>query len=383
VEPFYIKHYVEDGLVIDGCVLGRMKDTPIEGATVKMTLYSPDRSQKQGSTVITDKDGCFGFAVEEFYDKWDMFLSVTKDDKQLDCRIRLDRASRPAVRAYTPADTYLPQHIATLDTALYAVEKDPFLQEIPDSIFLLDNVDIHGRRKYIDFLTFKAYNAEEDTEFHLDQGKHTYMVRDYLAEKGYNIDYSIYDGVIPESLNTRDEVTEWTLSQCPINNRQVLWYLHNEDSKWMKGSYTPGFDIDMQDVKSIIVYDSPFEYMSIPFVKDVLPIETLLKLNEATPRGLYVIDITMYPKGFRSSTAKGQRQTTFRGYTTSTEFYAPEYPDGPIKGDVDYRRTLYWNPTLTTNEEGRAEVLFYNNGYSKQFSISAEGITPQGTILKN
>lgn len=383
VEPFYIKHYVEDGLVIDGCVLGRMKDIPVEGATVKMTLYSPDRSQKQGSTVITDKDGCFGFAVEEFYDKWDMFLSVTKDDKQLDCRIRLDRASRPAVRAYTPADTYLPQHIATLDTALYAVEKDPFLQEIPDSIFLLDNVDIHGRRKYIDFLTFKAYNAEEDTEFHLDQGKHTYMVRDYLAEKGYNIDYSIYDGVIPESLNTRDEVTEWSLSLCPINNRQVLWYLHNEDSKWMKGSYTPGFDIDMQDVKSIIVYDSPFEYMSIPFVKDVLPIETLLKLNEATPRGLYVIDITMYPKGFRSSTAKGQRQTTFRGYTTSTEFYAPEYPDGPIKGDVDYRRTLYWNPTLTTNEEGRAEVLFYNNGYSKQFSISAEGITPQGTILKN
>ena len=382
VEPFYIKHYVEDGLVIDGCVLGRMKDTPIEGATVKMTLYSPDRSQKQGSTVITDKDGCFGFAVEEFYDKWDMFLSVTRDDKPLDCRIRLDRASRPAVRAYTAVDTHQPQHIATLDTTFYAAEKDPFLQEVPDSIFLLDNVDVHGRKKYIDFLTFKAYNAEEDTEFHLDQGKYTYMVRDYLAEKGYNIDYSVYDGVIPEKLKTRDEVIEWTLSQCPINNRQVLWYLHDEDSKWMKGSYTPGFDIDMQDVKSIIVYDSPFEYMSIPFVKDVLPIETLLKLNEATPRGLYVIDITMYPKGFRSSTAKGQRQTTFRGYTTSTEFYAPEYPDGPIKGDVDYRRTLYWNPALTTDGNGQAEVLFYNNGYSKQFHISAEGITSEGIILK-
>ena len=381
VEPFYIKHYVEDGLVIDGCVLGRMKDTPIEGATVKMTLYSPDRSQKQGSTVITDKDGCFGFAVEEFYDKWDMFLSVTRDDKPLDCRIRLDRASRPAVRAYTAVDTHQPQHIVTLDTTFYAAEKDPFLQEVPDSIFLLDNVDVHGRKKYIDFLTFKAYNAEEDTEFHLDQGKYTYMVRDYLAEKGYNIDYSVYDGVIPEKLKTRDEVIEWTLSQCPINNRQVLWYLHDEDSKWMKGSYTPGFDIDMQDVKSIIVYDSPFEYMSIPFVKDVLSLETLLKLNEATPRGLYVIDITMYPKGFRSSTAKGQRQTTFRGYTSGTEFYAPEYPDGPIKGDVDYRRTLYWNPALTTDGTGKAEVLFYNNGYSKQFHISAEGITPQGIIL--
>ena len=388
VEPFYIKHYVEDGLVIDGCVLGRMKDTPIEGATVKMTLYSPDRSQKQESTVTTDKDGCFGFAVEEFYDKWDMFLSVTRNDKEIDCRIRLDRASRPAVKAYTATDTHLPQHIATLDTALYAVEKDPFLQEVPDSIFLLDNVDVHGRKKYIDFLTFKAYNAEEDTEFHLDQGKYTYMVRDYLNEKGYNIDYARYDGVIPETITTRDEMIAWSLEQCPINNRRVFWYLHDEDSKWLKASYTPGFDIDMEDVKSIIVYDSPFEYMALPFVKDALSPEIIESLNKTTSgvdgaliRGLYVIDITMYPKGLRRSQVKGQRQTTFRGYTSGTEFYAPEYPDGPIKGDVDYRRTLYWNPALTTDDNGQAEVLFYNNGYSKQFHISAEGITPQGIIL--
>ena len=388
VEPFYIKHYVEDGLVIDGCVLGRMKDTPIEGATVKMTLYSPDRSQKQESTVTTDKDGCFGFAVEEFYDKWDMFLSVTRNDKEIDCRIRLDRASRPAVKAYTATDTHLPQHIATLDTALYAVEKDPFLQEVPDSIFLLDNVDVHGRKKYIDFLTFKAYNAEEDTEFHLDQGKYTYMVRDYLAEKGYNIDYSRYDGVIPEGLSTRDEMMAWTLEQCPINNRRVLWYLHNEDSKWMKASYTPGFDIDMEDVKSIIVYDSPFEFAYHPIVREALAPDIIDSLNQPKTlndvtftRGLYIIDITMYPKGLRRSQVKGQRQTTFRGYTSGTEFYAPEYPDGPIKGDVDYRRTLYWNPALTTDDNGQAEVLFYNNGYSKQFHISAEGITPQGIIL--
>ena len=157
----------------------------------------------------------------------------------------------------------------------------------------------------------------------------------------------------------------------------------------MKASYTPGFDIDMQDVKSIIVYDSPFDYMSMPFVRDVLSDSILQELNKnknteegILVRGLYVIDITMYPKGLRKSKVKGQRQTTFRGYTMGTEFYAPEYPDGPIKGDVDYRRTLYWNPALTTDGKGQAEILFYNNGYSKQFHISAEGITPQGIILR-
>lgn len=389
VEPFYIKHYVEDGLVIDGYVLGRMRDKPVEGATVKMTLYSPDRSQKQETIVITDQNGCFGFAVEEFYDKWDMFLSVTQDDKELDCRLRLDRASRPVVRPYSTADTYLPHHVATSNLQLEAQSKVPFLQANPDSIFLLDNVDVYGRKKYVDYLTFKAYNAEEDTELHLDQGKNTYMVRDYLKEKGYDIDYARYDGVIPENLTTRDEVMAWTLEQCPINNRRVLWYLHDENSQWMKASYTPGFDIDMEDVKSIIVYDSPFEYMSLPYIKDILSVEMIQALNEpkvledvVLTRGLYVIDIAMYPKGLRRSKVKGQRQTTFRGYTSGTEFYAPEYPDGPIKGDVDYRRTLYWNPSLTTDTEGKAEILFYNNGYSKQFHVSAEGITPQGVVMK-
>ena len=390
VEPFYIKHYVEDGLVIDGYVIGAMRDKPLAGATVKLRLYSPDRSQTQETTVITDENGGFGFAVEEFYDKWDMFLSVTKDGKEQNCRMQLDRASRPTVRAYTSADIYLPEHImSTSDMQPDTVSKDPFLQANPDSIFLLDNVDVHGRKKYVDFLTFKAYNAEEDTELYLDQGRHSYMVRDYLTEKGYNIDFTRYNGVIPENLTTRDEVMAWSLEQCPINNRRVLWYLHNEDSKWMKASYTPGFDIDMEDVKSIIVYDSPFEYTSHPIVKESLSPQIIDSLSEpkilediTLQRGLYIIDIAMYPKGLRRSQVKGQRQTSFRGYSTVSEFYAPEYPDGPIKGDVDYRRTLYWNPSLTTDNEGRAEVLFYNNGYSKRFHISAEGITPQGVVLK-
>lgn len=390
VEPFYIKHYVEDGLVIDGYVLNRMKDKPIEGATVKMRLYSPDRSQTQETSVITDENGSFGFSVEEFDGKWDMFLSVFKDGKEQDCRLKLDRASRPTVRAYTLTDTYLTDDVATADDIeVERLSNEPSLQADPDSVFLLDNVDIYGRKKYVDYLTFKAYDAEEDTEFHLDQGNYTYMVRDYLTEKGYNIDYSRYTGVMPETITTREEMMSWALEQCPINNRRVLWYLHNEDSEWMKQSYTPGFDIDMADVKSIIVYDSPFDYHQIPVVRDVLTIEQLEELEQSKDagdfmfsRGLYVVDISMYPKGLRRSKVKGQRQTSFRGYSEVPDFYAPEYPDGPIQGDVDYRRTLYWNPSLTTDAEGAASVEFYNNSYSKEFSVSAEGISAGGVVLR-
>ena len=400
VEPYYIKHFVEDGLVIDGMVLQRMKDKAVPDITVKMRLYSPDRSKTQETSVVTDAEGRFGFAVEEFEGKWDMFLTATEEEgKEYDCRLRLDRGSRPAARSYEPGEIYLPDFATLLDEAAKAEEntpKDPMLQANPDSTFLLDNVDVYGRKKYVDYLTFKAYNAEEDTELHLDQGAYTYMVRDYLKDKGYNIDLAVYDGVVPDGITTRDDMIEWELDQCPINNRRVLWYLHNEGEAWHKASYIPGFDIDMQDVKSIIVYDSPLEYNQLPYVHAILSPALLEKINTGKSsvqggnyvsdasfsRGLYVVDIAMYPKGLRKSKGKGRRQTTFSGYTEVTEFYAPEYPNGPIQGDVDYRRTLYWNPALTTDAQGEATVTFYNNGYSKHFDISAEGITPQGTVMR-
>ena len=73
-----------------------------------------------------------------------------------------------------------------------------------------------------------------------------------------------------------------------------------------------------------------------------------------------------------------KRISTVAGYSEPYSFYSPEYPDGPILGDVDYRRTLYWNPNVITNENGQATVELYNNSITGSFSISAAGITAGG-----
>lgn len=73
-----------------------------------------------------------------------------------------------------------------------------------------------------------------------------------------------------------------------------------------------------------------------------------------------------------------KRISTVTGYSEPYSFYSPEYPDGPILGDVDYRRTLYWNPNVVTNENGQATVELYNNSITGSFSISAAGITAGG-----
>lgn len=47
----------------------------------------------------------------------------------------------------------------------------------------------------------------------------------------------------------------------------------------------------------------------------------------------------------------------------------------------DYRRTLYWNPNVKTDKEGKAKIEFYNNSSCKQVVISAEGITADGKAM--
>ena len=48
----------------------------------------------------------------------------------------------------------------------------------------------------------------------------------------------------------------------------------------------------------------------------------------------------------------------------------------------DYRRTIYWNPSVTTNENGHAQVTFYNNGFTNNIAVSAEGLTEKGFIIQ-
>lgn len=75
------------------------------------------------------------------------------------------------------------------------------------------------------------------------------------------------------------------------------------------------------------------------------------------------------------------RHYILHGYDVSEEFYSPCYRQRPLPTLKDYRRTLYWNPNLELDENGRADVTLWNNNSSTSITVSAEGITPTGKIL--
>ena len=74
-----------------------------------------------------------------------------------------------------------------------------------------------------------------------------------------------------------------------------------------------------------------------------------------------------------------------QGISCPDEYYSPDYSKMSLPKNRDYRRTVYWNPNVTTDGNGSVHIEFYNNSFSKQFVISAEGITKDGVpiIYKN
>ena len=91
-----------------------------------------------------------------------------------------------------------------------------------------------------------------------------------------------------------------------------------------------------------------------------------------------------FPDGSRRLTYRDRRYV-IPGFAYPAQFYSPDYSktELPLKGDEgsDYRRTLYWNPNLKLNDEGEAEVKFFNNSRVTQLSVDAEGQASDGTLL--
>ena len=78
---------------------------------------------------------------------------------------------------------------------------------------------------------------------------------------------------------------------------------------------------------------------------------------------------------------KGVRRTRFQGYNVPYTFEMEDY--SLIPPMEDFRRTVYWNPDVTADREGKATVEFYNNSSCRELYLSAEGITTDGKCIFN
>ena len=375
-KQFSERHRMEESLTLNGWILNSSGKKKMEDVQVSASLVPQDKTQTEIYSYTTDKLGYFGFDIgAEFYDKAKFTISATTNRENLigtSARIQIDRPTSPSVRAYNPGELVF-SGIKGGGTKKSAKKSDDEI-EFPTVInietgYLLPDVDIDEERMYIDYFTFNAFDVAKDVEVELDKGDYSTDLLGYLTDKGYEVVLSDSGGGIGA-----------------INGWEPFFYIHNDKRYLYQGIYeTPG-SIDTKDIKSIIVFDRPMFLMNIltqcHLYQEYLNASIQTIFGEDLYRRMVLVDIQMKEDGEISTREDlfniNKRITTVDGYSRPYSFYSPEYPNGPILGDVDYRRTLYWNPNVITDENGKAQVEFYNNSITKRFTLEAAGITSAG-----
>jgi uncharacterized protein YfaS (alpha-2-macroglobulin family) len=47
----------------------------------------------------------------------------------------------------------------------------------------------------------------------------------------------------------------------------------------------------------------------------------------------------------------------------------------------DFRNTIYWNPAVKADKEGKASVEFWTSDFKSDFEVNIQGISPDGNAF--
>ena len=138
----------------------------------------------------------------------------------------------------------------------------------------------------------------------------------------------------------------------------------------------------------IVIDDIVYEDASDIQVSDMSSI-SLLRGADAVilgPRasGGAVVITLKDPRNLPARPAQGIITYTPLGYSESVEFYHPTY-DTPEKKNAqrsDFRSTVYWNPELRLDAEGKATIEYYTPDSTAPEDIIIEGVDKNGKVCR-
>lgn len=137
-----------------------------------------------------------------------------------------------------------------------------------------------------------------------------------------------------------------------------------------------------------IVYEDASDILKDIQVSDMSSI-SLLRGADAVilgPRasGGAVVITLKDPRNLPARPAQGIITYTPLGYCESVEFYHPTY-DTPEKKNAqrsDFRSTVYWNPELRLDAEGKATIEYYTPDSTAPEDIIIEGVDKNGKVCR-
>lgn len=436
--PFAERHRLETGLTLNGWTLTTLTNKELNDVIVDAIVVFPDTQKIERFSLETEQGGYFGLDVSDYYGDATVKIWTTtpKHNKiRSDCRLLFERSEKPSLRSLSTLDILTDRNIADL-LAMCNEGKSPFaksrtrktvknevvtetsVQKLPDG-FVLPDINVTGERQFVDYDTFKSFNVLSDVENDKDRGLYTSDLGGYFNSKGINIypyntsflaigDYetdcatycpprpvSFISGGDFRTFYSGGEMVYTEVEHSNVVHTVTLPQLSVIDgmsrvgrsASGNSGAYSWDMSVDVGNIKNVYVFDKKvrkhsMQQLSGDFLKASGRDASFLKV--ISNRGAYdFVVVELKPHSQLMSETDmldiDHRELTLQGYSVQeAEFYNVKYPDGIIPGEVDYRRTLYWNPNFTLDENGRAIIECYNNSYSSSFCISISGMTEAG-----
>ena len=393
------KQPIEKGIMADGNVinLDYLRKPRLKNANMSFSFYSEGDSLEYVGRIKTNEIGNYAVQFPPFYGKGNMWVGMRDYDIAPKHMVSLNRWFSPMPKYIS----YYELNVPTADASIGITSQIPIFDDGLRQIDL-DEVGIQRRsfRRRIRYqYSLQHYNVSEELEYMMDI---------------YKIPLSMYYQY-PESL-VMSIMDRYNFPPCDFNTVLASSYISDTDIPkgklfWRVFQYQkklPYFDeivirSEPEVREAFWVKRGAMDVMSaVPdtgFTQAIWTIDlekkssssakapTRFKLPDYNNSDTYPDCVAFYiptdsAQRIKIPLVMGQRRSQIQGYSYSKEFVHPDYTGVPVQDlPRDYRRTLYWNPNVTLDENGRAEIEFFNNSTCRHLSISAEGLSHDGKPL--
>ena len=222
-------------------------------------------------------------------------------------------------------------------------------------------------------------------QYYMEGGMRVYNLKEVTvtAKRERPSSKSIYTGGINTYTVEEDRLQGYGQTAFDVASRLPSVTITNGSEIHIRNNSEPAI-IVIDD----IVYEDASDILKDIQVSDMSSI-SLLRGADAVilgPRasGGAVVITLKDPRNLPARPAQGIITYTPLGYSESVEFYHPTY-DTPEKKNAqrsDFRSTVYWNPELRLDAEGKATIEYYTPDSTAPEDIIIEGVNKNGKVCR-
>lgn len=421
--PFDLKQPIEENLTLNGYAYKyNDKLEPYPNLGLKVRMYSRAGGSLEADAV-TDSLGRFALVSNVDY-VGDWIAQITTKDADGDkkwSRIAIDRWFSPAVRPLDYMETQLETPLPRLYKAGADTIQDVFAWK--DTItdphgVVLGTAVVKAKKKYKGFtgnrFTYNGgekagmnqsdefYNIEVEVERYKDKGLIPGTIQSFLGTLSNNFNKHENDEASDTFIDGENEADAYGEENKNASDVGINGAPNDHTVSTSYITYNGGPIRTCVNNGAGTVYAAELGELKAEEVKSVAVVKGAARLGhimdhdfdinvgigagdkkpetaESSYRTLFIYEL---PEAYLFRTKKGIEKRRIWGYSAPSKFYQPNYANADLPSKKDVRRTLYWNPSVKTDEEGKASAVFFTNCRDDvELRISARGITPDGRMI--